>query len=211
MAKKSSSLRGFAHGDPRNTRIERKRSDILAAAVEQLSEAGYEGTTVDAISARSGISKMTIYRHFGSGEALLEALILSLLDGFDFRSFSERREMDLADALEEFGMRFGAALMSPASLHLYKAIVLSSERAPDLARAFQQKGRAAAQEVVTNLLRMGLALSEADATLRARDFDALVLGDLFQRCLLGLCDYEEEAHRKQVLRAVDAVAGQHVR
>ena len=98
--------------------------------------------------------------------------------------------------------------MSAASLQLYKAIVLSSERAPDLAKAFQETGRAAAQAVVAEMLRAELALSEWDATQRSREFDALVLGDLFQRCLLGLSNYDAHAHRKQVKRAVDIIIGQ---
>ncbi len=209
MSQKPPKLRGFSDGDPRNKRIDQKRSDILKAAREQLSEFGYEGMTVDAISARSGISKMTIYRHFGSGAALMEALILSLLDGFDFARSARPDGANLAESLEQFGMGFGAALMSPASLHLYQAIVLSSERAPALAKAFQETGRSAAQAVVANMLRKGLALSEPEAAQRAREFDALVLGDLFQKCLLGLSGYDEDAHRKQVRRAVDIVAGKH--
>ncbi|MES0861963.1 TetR/AcrR family transcriptional regulator [Ruegeria sp. SCPT10] len=202
MSKKEPSLRGFADGDPRNARIDQKRRDILAAARGQLCEAGYEATTVDAIAARSGVSKMTIYRHFGSGDALVEALILSLLDGFNFRSLSVSKKEDLTETLEDFGMKFGAALMSPASLQLYKAIIMSSERAPELAKAFQDRGRASAQKVVADFLRTQLDLSEAAAARRAEEFDALVLGDLFQKCLLGLSHYDEDAHRKQVKRAV---------
>ncbi len=207
MSKKEPSLRGFADGDPRNARIDQKRQDILTAAREQLCEAGYEATTVDAISARSGVSKMTIYRHFGSGDALMEALILSLLDGFEFRSLSGSRDEDLAETLEDFGMRFGAALMSAASLQLYKAIIMSAERAPDLAKAFQDKGRSSAQSVVADFLRARLSLSTEEAAQRAEEFDALVLGDHFQMCLLGLSEYDEAVHRKQVERAVALTAG----
>lgn len=207
MPQKEPSLRGFADGDPRNARIDQKRRDILAAAREQLCQAGYEATTVDAIAARSGVSKMTIYRHFGSGDSLMEALILSLLDGFDFHGLIRSETESLTKALEEFGMKFGAALMSPASLQLYKAILLSSERSPDLARAFQDKGRASAQRVVAGVLRAKLDLSEDDAARRAQEFDTLVLGDLFQRCLLGLSEYDEDLHRKQVARAVAMAVG----
>ncbi len=43
----------------------------MDAAVDALLALGVEGTTIEAIADRSGVAKSTIYRHFGSREALL--------------------------------------------------------------------------------------------------------------------------------------------
>ncbi len=56
-------------------RSERSRQAILAAAIELCTEKGYAGVTVEAIAARAGVSKKTIYRWWPSkGFVLLEAL-----------------------------------------------------------------------------------------------------------------------------------------
>ena len=53
---------------PRSTEAHRAALD---ATVEVLLEGGVEGVTLEAIAARSGVAKSTLYRHFGSKEALV--------------------------------------------------------------------------------------------------------------------------------------------
>lgn len=58
--------------DP-NRRSEQSRQAILTAAAELCAEIGYAATTVEAIAARAGVGKQTIYRWWPSkGAVLLE-------------------------------------------------------------------------------------------------------------------------------------------
>ena len=43
---------------------------MLDAALELLAERGVDGTSMDAIAERSGVSKATIYKHWSDKEAL---------------------------------------------------------------------------------------------------------------------------------------------
>ena len=52
-------------------RSEEAHRAALEATVEVLLEAGVEGTTLEEVAARSGVAKSTLYRHFGSREALI--------------------------------------------------------------------------------------------------------------------------------------------
>jgi AcrR family transcriptional regulator len=45
----------------------------LAATVELLFEVGVEGVTLEEVASRSGVARSTLYRHFGSKEALVVA------------------------------------------------------------------------------------------------------------------------------------------
>ena len=54
-------------------RLARTRAVVLDAATEVLSEQGTEGFTVDAVVARSGVAKTTIYRHWPTKDELLLA------------------------------------------------------------------------------------------------------------------------------------------
>jgi AcrR family transcriptional regulator len=57
-------------------RSERSRIAILTAARDLLTEAGYGELTIEAIAARAGVGKQTIYRWWpGKGAVILDALV----------------------------------------------------------------------------------------------------------------------------------------
>src|SRR4051794_33311565 len=62
-----------ARGRPQDPR---RRQAILDAAVMMLAEVGYDRMTVDALAARAGVSKPTIYRRWPGGkpEIVAEAI-----------------------------------------------------------------------------------------------------------------------------------------
>jgi AcrR family transcriptional regulator len=53
---------------------EQTRSRIIAAAREILSDEDFDGLSIDAISRRAGVARMTVYYQFVSRRGLLEAL-----------------------------------------------------------------------------------------------------------------------------------------
>ncbi len=53
------------------------RQRILEAAVERLRVSGFDGMTISSVATRSGLSRPTVYAHFGTREQLVsDALIL---------------------------------------------------------------------------------------------------------------------------------------
>ena len=55
---------------------------VLKAALELIADRGVEGTSMDAIAERSGVSKATIYNHWANKEALLIEVML-FVNGLD--------------------------------------------------------------------------------------------------------------------------------
>lgn len=55
-------------------RSQQKRQAVLDAALQEFKEHGFRGTSMDAIAARAGVSKRTVYNHFPSKEALFDAI-----------------------------------------------------------------------------------------------------------------------------------------
>lgn len=57
---------------------DRKRVDIINAAIEEFLAAGFDATSMDRIAARASVSKRTVYNHFPSKEALFAAILRQL-------------------------------------------------------------------------------------------------------------------------------------
>lgn len=57
--------------DPRERRRQQVHREVRAAAIELMSERGFDGVTVEQIAGRTSVSASTIYRHFGTKEALV--------------------------------------------------------------------------------------------------------------------------------------------
>ena len=65
---------------PAGPRAERKRAAILDAARTAFLRDGFDAS-VDVIAAEAGVSKVTVYNHFGSKQALFVEVIKDSLDG----------------------------------------------------------------------------------------------------------------------------------
>ena len=61
-------------------RVERTRLSVLAAAAELMAEVGWGGVTIESVSARSGVARTTIYRHWPDRLALLANAMASVLE-----------------------------------------------------------------------------------------------------------------------------------
>lgn len=72
-----------------------RREAILAAAKQVFQDMGYDGASMDEVAARFGGSKATVYRYFGSKEALFKELISRTANEMGGGIFqpSERRQI----------------------------------------------------------------------------------------------------------------------
>jgi AcrR family transcriptional regulator len=52
---------------------------VLAAAMNEFSERGYEGARVDRIAATAGVNKAMLYYHFGSKQGLYQAVVRDMV------------------------------------------------------------------------------------------------------------------------------------
>ncbi|KUH85878.1 MULTISPECIES: TetR/AcrR family transcriptional regulator [unclassified Mycobacterium] len=98
---------GDARTKRRRVNGEESRQKILLAATEIATERGYEGTSIGAVSQRSGLPASSIYWHFKDKDALLAAVIehsfglwLAGAGGFSPRPENETVEQRLAAMME---------------------------------------------------------------------------------------------------------------
>ena len=77
--------------------VDRRIDHLLNIALEEFALTGFGGTNLDRLVERSGVSKTTIYRRFGSKEGLFTALIHRSMEAV--RSGLWELELDLDDPL----------------------------------------------------------------------------------------------------------------
>lgn len=184
-------LAGHESGEaafPTKPRSSSKRAAILDGATKVFHEAGYERASMDAIAVAAGVSKATIYNHFGSKERLFEAIIQDRCDQLfqPLRMLPDNADEPLA-VLTAVGRQYIALLLDPSSLALYRLLVAEATRNPDLgAVSYRAGGQAAVQELAGYLSRQNRkgVLAVPDPALAAEQFFGMLNGHLQVRALL---------------------------
>jgi AcrR family transcriptional regulator len=104
---------------------QRTRKALLDAALEEFTGNRWQKTSLDALSARAGVTKQTLLRHFGSKDGLLiQALIRGASEIFEQRWRAPQGDVagaveNLLDHYETWGersLRIGAWLSGPPIL-----------------------------------------------------------------------------------------------
>ena len=182
-----------------------KRAEILQAARPILLRDGLGGTTLDRVAAEGRISKMTLYRHFPSKEALFEGLVTAMCEYMreDLENApSANVDIPVAKRLADELRAFTSALIEPDALALYRLIVADGWRFPDLSRAFDQSGMRIIRRRIAQLLESGGVPANKSRQVAA-EVVAMVLGDAYQRAVLGIVEEgDSEAFAQQIAAAV---------
>jgi TetR/AcrR family transcriptional regulator, mexJK operon transcriptional repressor len=182
-----------------------KRAEILRAARPILLRDGLGGTTLDRVAAEGRISKMTLYRHFPSKEALFAGLVTAMCE--DMRAGLENAtsanlDKPAAKRLADELRAFTAALIEPDALALYRLIVADGWRFPDLSRVFDQSGMRIIRRRIAQLLESGGVPANKSRQVAA-EVVAMVLGDAYQRAVLGIAEEgDSEAFAQQIAAAI---------
>lgn len=184
------SSRAWKTDDPRRLRVAEKREAILAAARPIFLREGWAGASLERVASESGISKMTLYRHFGSKEELFKALVASMCDYIRIeaeQAHSAGEGRSITERLRAEATAFTAALTQPDALAAYRLIVSDGWRHPALARLFEQSGLAVLRTRIVAVLG-GPGEPQAPLAVRASGFVNLALGDAYLEASIGLED-----------------------
>ena len=165
------------------TRIERSRAKIVAAATDVFLEQGFLGATMDQIASHAGVSVQTVYSRFKSKEALFNEVVGALAGG-------ATREIDhqvdrLPDAVspEDWLLRFAheqlQTVLTPRLMQLRRMVIGESGRFPELGVSLFREGPGRAIDRLTeafqNFVTKG-ELSVNDPRVAAKQFNWLLMG-----------------------------------
>lgn len=187
-----------------------KRRVVLAGARAVFREVGFERASVDAIAARAGVSKATIYSHFGDKAALFVACFAeeSAVLRAEYLACLVEPSGALEDALRHLGEKLITVFVSPAAVALYRHTVAEIGRFPDIGRMIFERGPAVAYEKIAAYLARWAergALRLDDARAAAVHLVMLCQGELTVRAQLGVLGETVEADIRESVRRGVAV------
>jgi TetR/AcrR family transcriptional repressor of mexJK operon len=164
------------------TRSERKHRAIVEAAKSVFLKKGYDGTSMEEIAAKAGVSKQTVYKHFADKQRLFAEIILATTSEIDCivalvaGTLVETRA--LKRDLSRLGQQFLALLMDPKLLRLRRLVIANADRMPELGRTWYAQGFDRVLATLANCIA-GLAkrdlLHAEDPLIAAHHFVGLLL------------------------------------
>jgi len=163
----------------------RKRQSISGAALGEFLREGYSAASVDVIARQAGVSKPTIYKHFGNKERLFLAVIGGVLtDAYaDLDPQSDRitEAADLGAALTAFLGNWAGRVLGEDILALRRLVIGEVSRFPQLGQLWfdltHEMMDTPLIEAVAELGRRGV-LRVPDPRLAVRQLIAMTLGSL---------------------------------
>jgi AcrR family transcriptional regulator len=184
-------------------RSERSHNAIIRATQELLVELGYRKLTIEAVAARAGVGKQTIYRWWPSRAALV---LEAYLAGSDTVSLPPQ---DSGSTREDVGALIGwlaAVLAEPTGGRVVAGLVGDLQHDPELAKGFQQDVVPARRQAMLAALERGRERGEirADADL-ALAVDTLH-GAVFYRLLLSGEPLDAEFAERVTDQVLDGLA-----
>ena len=185
-----------ARPDPR---VERSRQAILDATLQLLARDGDVGSlTVEAVAARSGVAKTTIYRRWrDKWELALDAVMIDMLPRLD-------EPVDVGDTRKELLTFINSVvkmLATPPYGQAMQALVSQIATDPDLARVYREQVVEPRHAELTPVIKRGIARGDLRPDTDVRLIHELLVGPIFYRLLFSGAALDRNLGR----RIVDAI------
>jgi TetR/AcrR family transcriptional regulator of autoinduction and epiphytic fitness len=161
-------------------RVERSRRVILGAVLDELGEVGYGALTIEAVAARAGVGKSTIYRHWPGKLELVEDAFRTLKAPVAVPDQGSLRDRLIA-VIEQVACLVARSTYSTCM----PALIDAAERDPNV-RDFHSRFSAERRAALVGLLRDAVQTGELPATTDPELLaDALVGPILLRRLMLS--------------------------
>jgi TetR/AcrR family transcriptional repressor of mexJK operon len=178
-----------------------KRAAILDAAKQMFTQHGFDGASMDAIASLAGVSKLTVYSHFGDKDALFtEAVRAKCEEQMPPELFIAGLEGPLREQLSSIAHAFFVLITSDEALSMHRMMLMQASD-EHVRRMFWEAGPQRVKDAFAGFLRQRVSageLSVPDIQRAASQFFCLLKGELHTRMVSGLCSkpgkQEVEAH-----------------
>lgn len=189
-----------------------KRAAILEAARTLFIQHGFDGVSMDQIAAGAGVSKLTVYSHFGDKENLFSAAVASYCEQqLPHALFNRAADVPLRERLLEIAHAFHSMATSAEAIAAHRMLCGPQLAGSALASLFWEAGPARVTQLLADLLQRRAATGElgldpqdeAGLTRAANQLIALLKGEGHAKLLLGLGGLDRDATRVHLASTVD--------
>ena len=166
-----------------------KRAAILKAAKRLFTTQGFDGTSMDAIAAAAGVSKLTVYSHYQDKERLFVAAVECVCqEQMPAEIFTADLMGPIRKQLVTIARAFFSLITSDEALAVHRTIVANAQQSPKLAQLFWEAGpkrtQQAFQAFLLDEVKAG-KLDIPDLHRAASQFFCLLKGELHARKEFG--------------------------
>jgi AcrR family transcriptional regulator len=162
---------------PGRPRSERAEKAIITATLDLLAEeGGVAGVSIEAVAARAGVGKTTIYRRWPNKEALIVAALAALK-----QPLPEPRGESVRDDLIAIADASLSSAADKKRLDCYWSIMSGAERYPELIARFTREVIEPRREVMRQVLRRGVATGDLRPDIDIELTLWLIMGAVAQR------------------------------
>ncbi|MDE0695499.1 MAG: TetR/AcrR family transcriptional regulator [Boseongicola sp.] len=118
-------------------RTERKRKDIIDAAIDEFREQGFLGAKTTSIARKANVSSRTLYNHFDSKEALFEAIAGIMVErNRSMEPVPLDRDRDFVEQLKDALWRYVGVITEETAIGLNRMVISELIRDLDRSRQF---------------------------------------------------------------------------
>lgn len=122
------------------SKSEEKRKLIIEAATDLFSELGFAQTSMDKIAKKAGVSKQTVYSHFGSKDELFVAAISRKCIAHNLFGLVNDKLDDPEQALTALAVSFIDMILAPEVVATHRTCIGESESYPHVSQLFYEAG-----------------------------------------------------------------------
>jgi AcrR family transcriptional regulator len=166
-----------ATGRPGRPRSPQAHAAILRAALELAVEGGLRGLSMEAIAARAGVGKATIYRRWKNKETLFTEAISSIAVAPEVP--------DTGTVRGDFEAASGAAVgrMAPEAFRVLPRLLADAADDPELLEALQEALVRPRRAAIAAIVRRGIERGELRADLDVDLVSEMLIGPMIARVL----------------------------
>lgn len=187
-----------------------KNEAILDAAVEALAERGL-GASIEEIARRAGVSKQTIYNHYGCKAELVRALAGRRSHAISAPLETPGAAENPKEALAGYARILLQTISNPRSVAVLRLAVAAADEMPDVARAMFDAGARASRARLAEFLRKETEagrLATPDPMQAAEFFGGMVVAS---HQLAGLLGVGRTLSETEVAATADEAAARFMR
>ena len=187
----SSPLHARTQGPGRPKDME-KRAAILEAAKRLFVRNAFAGTSMDAVASEAGVSKLTVYSHFGDKDNLFREVIRARVqDWLPESAFAFDPDTDIGETLLRLALVYVHLDCDPQAIGMLRAILGDCRQGnPRYGRLLWEEGPQRTLRLIEQLLHKAVVAGQLaidDLPSSSSQFIALIKGDLILRRMFG-CD-----------------------